>query len=217
MRRPHARAAVLLLTAGALVVGGCAGVADPTRYYVLSPIAAAPAGAVPASVSSAGIGIGPVLVPRYLDRVQIVTRGADDAVEIATYDRWAEPLESGIAQVLADDLAPLLGSERIAVFPWRGGVARVLDYQVIVVVLRFDGSPGHQVTLDARWRLLGKNGQELALKRSTINEPLTAQGYQSLVGGMSRALGALAQEIAAEIQSRADARTAESETRAGTK
>jgi hypothetical protein len=154
------------------------------------------------------IGVGPVLIPRYLDRVQMVTRGANDDVEISMYHRWAEPLDSGIAEVLADNLAPQIGSERIAVFPWRGGVARALDYQVVVVVLRFDGSPGREVTLDARWRLLGKDGQELVLKRSTINEPITGEGYQLLVRGMNRALATLAREIAAEIQSRADRRAA---------
>ena len=115
------------------------------------------------------------------------------------YDRWAEPLESGIAQVLADNLSTRVGSERIAVFPWRGGVARVLDYQLAIVVLRFDGWPGRQVTLDTRWRLVGRDGQELVLKRSTINQPIAGEGYQSLVQAMSQALAALAQEIAAEI------------------
>jgi len=115
------------------------------------------------------------------------------------YDRWAEPLESGIAQVLADNLGARVGSERIAVFPWRGGVARVLDYQVAIVVLRFDGWPGSQVTLDARWRLLGKDGQELVLKRSTIKEPIAGEGYQALVQGMNQAIATLAQEIATEI------------------
>src|SRR4029450_7470319 len=92
-----------------------------------------------------GLGVGPVIIPRYLDRVQIVTRGANDDVEISMYHRWAEPLESGIAQVLAGDLAQQVGSERIAVVPWRGAAARMLDYQVVVVVMRFEGSPGHQV------------------------------------------------------------------------
>jgi uncharacterized lipoprotein YmbA len=207
MIRHHAsRLAVLLLTAGALALTGCAGVADPTRYYVLSPTPAAPGDAARTAVSSAGIGVGPVQIPRYLDRVQIVTRGANDEVEISMYDRWAEPLESGIAQVLADNLAALVGSERIAVFPWRGGVARVLDYQVVVVVLRFDGSRGRQVTLDARWRLLSKDGKELLLKRSTTHEPVTGEGYQPLVLGMNRALVTLAREIAAEIRSYADRR-----------
>ena len=208
MHTHTSRVAWLLLT-GMLALAGCRSVADPTKYYVLSPTAPrepAPA----ASGSSITIGVGPVLIPGYLDRAQIVTRDTHDEVEIAMYERWAEPLERGIGQVLADDLGAWVGSERIAVFPWRGGVARVLDYQVVIVVLRFDGWPGHQATLVARWRLLGKDGHELALKRSTINEPTTGDGYQALVRGMSQALATLAREIAAEIQSRADGRAASS-------
>ena len=198
MRRYSSRAAWLLFTTAVFALAGCMSVADPTKYYVLSatPLREpTPA----ASVSSTAIGVGPVLIPGYLDRVQIVTRDAHDSVEVAMYDRWAEPLESGIAQVLADNLSTRVGSERIAVFPWRGGVARILDYQVAIVVLRFDGWPGRQVTLDTRWRLLGRDGQELVLKRSTINQPISGEGYQSLVQAMNQTLAALAQEIAAEI------------------
>src|SRR5262245_17757798 len=89
----------------------------------------------------------------------------------------------------------------------RGAVElRALDYQVVVVVLRFDGSPGRQVTLDARWRLLGKNGQELALKRSSIVELIGGDSYQALVRGMNGALAQLGREIATQIRSRADTR-----------
>jgi len=198
MRAYSNRAAWLLFTTGVLALAGCMSVADPTKYYVLSatPLREPTPAAL---VSSITIGVGPVLIPGYLDRIQIVTRDAHDSVEVAMYDRWAEPLESGIAQVLADNLGARVGSERIAVFPWRGGVARVLDYQVAIAVLRFDGWPGRQVTLDARWRLLGKDGQELVLKRSTIKEPIAGEGYQALVQGLNQALATLAQEIAAEI------------------
>lgn len=208
------RVAASLFTAGALALAGCAGVADTTRYYMLSPTpTATPVSARPAG-SSAGVGIGPVMIPRYLDRAQIVTRGASDEVEISEYRRWAEPLESGIAQVLADNLAAQLGSERVAVFPWRGAAARPLDYRVVVVVLRFDGSPGRQVTLDARWHVLAKDGTELVLKRSTLSERITDDGYQPLVLGMNRLLAILAREIASEILSRADARAAGPQQRA---
>jgi len=204
MRARPRRFAPLLLAAGVLALAGCMSVADPTKYYVLSP--ATPREPLPAaSASSVAVGVGPVLIPGYLDRVQIVTRDPNDGVSVAMYDRWAEPLESGIAQVLADNLGAQMGSERIAVFPWRGGVARVLDYQVAVVILRFEGWPGRQATLDARWRLVGKDGQEVALKRSTLNEPIAEPGYQALVQGMNRLLLSLAREIASEIRSRADA------------
>jgi len=194
----------LLLMTGVLALTGCMSVADPTKYYVLSPTPPHEPAPI-AGESSVAVGVGPVLIPGYLDRVQIVTRDASDQVAVAMYDRWAEPLESGIAQVLADNLGTHVGSERIAVFPWRGGVARVLDYQVAVVVLRFEGWPGRQATLDARWRLVGRDGTELVLKRSTLNEPITEQGYQPLVQGMNRLLSTLAREIASEIRSRAEA------------
>jgi uncharacterized protein len=115
--RHHARAAALPLTAGALLLAGCAEVADRTRYYVFSPTPAAPAGFLAAALSSAAVGVGPIQMPRYLERLQIVTCDANDEVQISVDDRCAEPLENGIAQVLADNLGPELGSERITVFP----------------------------------------------------------------------------------------------------
>jgi hypothetical protein len=203
MRTQANRFVWLLLTVGVLTLAGCLSVADPTKYYVLSPTSPRDP-ALTSSASSVAVGVGPVLIPGYLDRVQIVTRDANDEVAVAMYDRWAEPLGSGISQVLADNLGAQVGSERIAVFPWRGGVARVLDYQVVVVVLRFEGWPGRQATLDARWRLVAKDGNELALKRSTLNEPVAGQTYQALVQGMNRLLSSLARDIASEIRSRAD-------------
>jgi uncharacterized protein len=203
MMRVQASRFAWLLMAGALALAGCMSVADPTKYYVLS--STPPGEPTPTSAaSSVAVGVGPVLIPGYLDRVQIVTRDANDEVAVAMYDRWAESLESGIAQVVADNLGAYVGSERIAVFPWRGGVARVLDYQVVIVVLRFEGWPGRQATLDARWRLVGKDGNELAVKRSTINEPVAGQGYQGLIQGMNRLLSSLAREIASEIRSRVE-------------
>jgi len=207
MRDHKSRVTWFVLTTGVLALAGCMSVADPTKYYVLSPTS--PRNLTPtADASSLAVGVGPVLIPGYLDRMQIVTRDANDEVAVATYDRWAEPLDGGIAQVLADNLGAYVGSERIAVFPWRGGIARLLDYQVAVVVLRFDGWPGRQATLDVRWRLVGRDGKELALRRSTLNEPISGEGYQPLVGGMNRLLSALAREIGSEIQSRADTQAA---------
>jgi len=201
---------MLLVTAVAVLVTGCAAVADPTKYYVLSSTSVGPSDPqrTPASSAAPGVtvGVGPVVIPGYLNRAQIVTRSGSDEVEISTYHRWAEPLENGIAQVLANDLAAQVGSERILVFPWRGGVARALDYQVAVAILRFEGVPGGQVRLDARWRLVGRDGQELALKRSTMSEPVSGSSYQSLVTEMNRLLRALAREIGDEILARAGAR-----------
>ena len=206
MRTPTIRMAAVLSAAVAmalaLMTAGCSAVADPTRYYVLSPSATAPTNPAPAAASSIAVGVGPVLVPRYLDRVQIVTRNANGDVDLSTYHRWAEPLEAGITQVLAENLAVQTGSDRIAIYPWRGVAARALDYQVAVIVTRFDATRGRQVELDARWRLLSRDGKEVALKRSRIMEPVAGDGYEAVVQSMNRVLEILARQIAQEIQVR---------------
>jgi uncharacterized lipoprotein YmbA len=58
-----------------------------------------------------------------------------------------------------------------------------------VVRLRFDGRPGGEVTLDTRWRILSREGDELVFRRSTVTKPTAGPGYQPMVAAMTRALG----------------------------
>ena len=185
---------------------GCA-VTDPTQYYTLGQPAARNASSkmaptAPRSAAEPGavtIGVGPVLMPAYLDRGQIVTRADADQVRIATYHRWAEPLSDGIARVLGEEIGVRVGTDRIVMFPWPGGVARTIQYHVAVAVSRFDGRPGGDITLDARWRIVGKNSDELAFGRTTLVEATAGPGYEAMIDAMTRALVTLGQEIATQI------------------
>jgi len=147
-----------------------------------------------------GVGVGPVIMPGYLDRTQIVTRPGTDHVEISTFNRWAEPLEDGVGRILAEEISARVPTERVVMFPWRGVVARVIQYQVVVAVLRFDGRPGGDVTLDTRWRILDRKGDELVFRRSTVVEKTGGRGYEPVVAAMTRAIVTLGQEIATEIR-----------------
>jgi uncharacterized protein len=212
------RAAVrrLLGLAASIGLAGCA-VADPTQFYTLghppagradSRISASMAFTPPASTDRTemvSVGVGPVIMPGYLRRSQIVTRTGDQ-LDVAMFHRWAEPLEDGIARVLADEISARVPTDRIVMFPWRGVVARAIQYQVVVVVMRLDGRRGGDITLDTRWRILGKDGAELAFRRSTMSETAAGPGYQAMIAAMTRALDALGQEIAAEIRTMPRAR-----------
>jgi hypothetical protein len=147
-----------------------------------------------------GIGVGPVLLPGYLDRSQIVIRTGADRVELSMFHRWAEPLADGIARTLAEEIGGRVPTDRIVTFPWPGAVARVIQYQVVVAVLRFDGRLGGDVTLDTRWRILGRDGDELAFRRTTVTEAAAGRGHEPMVAAMARAVVTLGQEIAAEIR-----------------
>ena len=183
---------------GLTLCGGCMGRSAPARFYVLIEVPRSTA-AAPSAEPGRGpaLVVGPVALPRYLDRTQIVTRrGAQ--MEVAEFDRWGEPLSEGVPRAIAAHLAELLQTERIVVFPWSG--ARTIEHQVVIDVTRFDGVVGGDVLLEARWRVLGPDRKELVLRHSAVREATGESGYLALVAAMSRALGALSEEIAHSVK-----------------
>jgi uncharacterized protein len=171
---------------------------DPARYYVLTEVPRS-AAATPAAEPGQGatIGVGPVSLPGYLDRIQIVTRrGAQ--LDVAEFDRWGEPLSDGVPRTIAAYLADLLQTDRVVVFPWPLG--RTIEHQVVVDVTRFDGMAGGDVRLEARWRVVGQDRKELALRSFAAREATGESGYPALVAAMNRSLGALSREIADSLK-----------------
>lgn len=177
---------------------GCIGRSGPARFYVLTEVPRSTVAAPAAEPGrGAAVGVGPVILPGYLDRIQIVTRrGAQ--LEVAEFDRWGEPLSEGVPWAIAAHLAVLLQTERIVVFPWPG--TRTIEYQVVVDVTRFDGVVGGDVLLEARWRVLGQDRKELELRYSTVREATGESGYLALVAAMNRSLGALSRQIADSVK-----------------
>ena len=125
---------------------------------------------------------------------------ANRASQPAGGELGGEPLAEGVPRAIAEDLGALLPSARIALFPWVG--PRVVQYQVLVEVARFDGPLGGDVALEASWRILGPDRKDVREGRFTHNEPTGEPGYIELVGAMSRSLGALSREIASALPAR---------------
>jgi len=197
MRRALLRLATLSLFASPLVFGGCLGkgTVEPTRFYLLDSLPAQTSG----SADGPSIGVGPVTLPEYLDRPQIVTRSRGNEIQLAAFARWGAPLKDHLPRVLAENLSALLGTEKVAVFPWKA--ADLVDYQVAVDILRFDADEAGNAALSARWSVLRKGGKEaLRSKRSEYSERAAASGYDGLTGAESRALQSLSREIAGVIQ-----------------
>jgi hypothetical protein len=178
--------------------GGCAS-SHPSRFYLLHPLAAPETGGQkPPAHGSLTLGIGPVLVAKYLDRPQIAVRVSDNEIYLSEFHRWAEPLENNLTRVLAENLSLQLGTEHIEIFPWKS--SSPIDYQVRVMIAQFDGKPGGQAVLKARWTVFAKKGEAPALdKMTTITEPVESRKYEALVRAQNSALEQLSREIAAAI------------------
>ena len=122
----------LLAALGLLACAPLGGETPPSRFYLLEPLEAPPARA-----DGPQLGIGPIRLAAYLDRPQIVSRRGDHTLELAEFDRWAEPLDESITRVLMEDLGALLETDRVQRHPLRD-VGKV-DVQLELDVQRFDG------------------------------------------------------------------------------
>ena len=191
---------IILLCAWFVLFNGC-GHTQPARFYLLQSMPGMEKDKHSAPIGqSLAICVGPVMLPKYLDRPQIVTTTKTSELKLAEFDRWAEPLRDNFSRVLTEDLSKALGTDRVTVFPRESAASS--DYQIIVTVIRFDGESGGNTFLSVRWSIFGKGGkQELVAKKTDLSEPTGAQGYEALVSAQSRAIAGLSKEIAGAIKS----------------
>jgi uncharacterized lipoprotein YmbA len=186
----------VLAAALLLVVAGCSQ-SPPTEFYTLSGMQLPPGGS---SARKTVIGVGPVTLPDYLDRPQIVTRASGNRVILASFHSWVEPVDGMFTRVLVGNLSSLLATDNVVTLPQRRPMP--LDYQVEVDVARFDADVTGRAVLDARWRVFGKDGDLLVGEgRSTIVEPVAEPGsYEAIVAAMSQALARMSSTIAGTIE-----------------
>ena len=153
------------------------------------------------------IGVGPVTVADYLNRPQIITRTGPNELALAEFERWAGPLPDNLKRVLAENLATLLNTDRIAVYPWES-TAQV-EYQVKLDVQQFDGTLGGTAQLVAWWTVYSKDDDQLLLsKKSSLNATAAGSTYQSLVVAENQLLTDLSREIANAVKTLAETRPA---------
>ncbi len=183
----------------AVLVSGCMTKSQPTTFFTLT-----------STVSDQGlreenraagdltVGIGPLTLADYLAQSRIVTRIDDNMVGHAEFNQWSGSFKNNIINVVANDISYLLGTDKVFVHPWRSFIP--IDYQIVMEITRFDGTPEEQVTLEARWTVLkGKDKSIIDIKRSAVQESIDAPGYAGLVAAQSRALARLSTEIAQTI------------------
>jgi uncharacterized lipoprotein YmbA len=185
-----------LVAAVLLIVAGCE--SAPTEFYTLSNMQLPPPGT--SNTPRTVVGVGPITLPDYLDRPQIVTRASGNRMMLAAFNAWVEPMDGMFTRVLVENLSSLLATDNVVALPQRRPMA--LDYQVEVDVARFDADATGRAVLDARWKVFGKDGESLIEEgRSTIVEPAVGpDSYEDIVAAMSRALAEMSSTIASAIE-----------------
>jgi uncharacterized lipoprotein YmbA len=191
---------MLVLVAASLLFIGCASKSPPVAYYTLDPLPRTQAAAELTSAASATrIGVGPIRFPESLDRPQIVTRSAPHRLKVDEFHRWASSLSVNFSRVLTENISILMRTNRVAAFPWPDYFEPTL--QVIMEVQEFVATPGQAVVLSARWAIAEPNRRSaLAVRQSTIRNPLASADYAAQVAAQSAAVQTLSRQIVEELQ-----------------
>ncbi len=181
------RAAILLL---ALALPSC-GSSPKTHFYTLDAVP--PAGPLSHSDGSGSMQVGHVDLPATLDRLSIVTRGSGGQVNVSDQDRWAAPLDELVQRALTADLRQRLPEGEVLApgDPTPAG-ARTLT----ISVQRFTADASGHVVLDADWTLQ-QPGKRARTHHESIETTVNGEGGGDIAEAMSRALGKLADRIAA--------------------
>jgi uncharacterized lipoprotein YmbA len=184
----------------ALVLSGCISVPNsPTpRFYVLQSLYENQVSKKINVTSDMVIGIGPVKIPEYQDRPQIVTRGKEKMLKFAQFDRWGESLTLGVARLIREDLTVMLPGAKCALYPWNSTIP--VKYQVVVEIVQLDSELDKDMFLAAQWLVIDvQNTKTMIIKRSEFRQPIIPQNYSGLVKTLSTACESLSGEIAEEL------------------
>ncbi len=176
------------------------GKTKPSNFYLLSPIADPSTGtSSTVGANSVALAIGPVRVPRHINRSQIVTYASPNKIQLAEFSRWGEPLAGNFARVLGDNLALLVPTQRIVVHPWRSGTP--FEYQVTVEVSSFAVRPGGQALLVAQWAIFSRQGKRVIMSwRSTFAQNVSSPGFEAAAAALSKLVADLSKDIATAVR-----------------
>lgn len=186
-----------------LILLGC-GTTPASKYYLLS----AQAPQIP-SGTSPSVGVGPIEIPEYLNRHAMIYNRDGNRLHIASFERWAEPLDGSILRVLRLNLASTLNTQDVQAFPWNKSSRP--EYGVAVTILNLDAN-NESAELVVEWQLSRPQSEETLMRRidklqydvpaETVNATEVAAAYSALFYQLSNKIAA---EITAHIASSSDA------------
>lgn len=181
-----------------VLVAGCISSSPPSRFYNLTPVVAE-AEQDSFDVPSELVGVGPIHLPRYLMRPQMVTRTDGNRMIIDEFARWADGLDLQAGRAITENLTLLCGSTLFLPFPWRDDFKP--DLRLIADVTRFEANTDGVVELDIRWAIARpRTGTRLSVHESRYRSPADASDPGSVAAGMSDVIAQLSRDAAAALK-----------------
>jgi len=135
----------------------------------------------------------------YLDRREIVRSSEGYKLEIMSNDWWGEPLAGMLSRMLVQDLTQRLPGS--SVYGEAGAISLDYNASIGVNIQRLDADRAGNLILIAQVAIEFNRPRRNAARNVTISKPLASPDIPGLVAAISDAVGELADDIAAIVQS----------------
>lgn len=180
----------------AFALTACLGTSPPSRFFGLMPMAATSAASESSKVM---IGVGPINVPEYLRRPQIVTRGPGNEFVVHEYYRWAERLDDAVPRLLATNVDSLSPTFMAIAMPYEADIG--VDYRVVGRILRFDTDASGLAVLEIHWGF-AKRGErvETSSRARYTAQAANPDDPSAIVAALQQTLEAFSRDLASAIE-----------------
>ena len=195
--KTYSRFLSLLMLAG--VCAACVSSGPATNYFSLFAIKQTPEETQELADKSLSFGVGPIIIPEYMDNPSIVSVTKQQAVKVSGQNAWAGDLKVAMGRVLADNLSQYWQLDKVSAFPWDNRLRP--SYQIRLAFDEFGGERGGEVRLRVAWSLMNKRGDKLHLsKRAGFAATTTDPSAESYVAALNQLLNQLSAELAVEVK-----------------
>ena len=185
------RSLLILILAGGLLFA-CQSSPKKNYYLLTGPVAAN----TNSSNITTLIGIGPVEVADYLNRLHIIYQTDSNSVIVAENDYWAEPLDKGIARVIALNLTQHNGARSFVTFPWRSDSIPHYSLRLNIESLSRTAS---EASLEVTWELFDNTARTSVTRRHFTHSTSAQSNPKALAQAYSKLLAELANEIDSQL------------------
>lgn len=175
-------------------ISACAHDAKPVEFYRLSAdVGLKQTNKSVANLKNVTVGLGPIKIPDYLNRPQILVAISDNQYTLSEEHRWAEKLDQNILLALYKVLPEQLNTEHLIRYPW--AQRQEVDYQVGIDILDLTVDAQGQSQLIAQWFIKPKDKPSID-KRFECRLSASTTDYAVMVKAQSRCLTQLGQVLA---------------------
>jgi uncharacterized lipoprotein YmbA len=173
---------------------------DLTRYYLLTSTDIRPAADTAPALKPWVVGVRAVDVSAYLRGKPFAIRSHANEIMFLDVVRWGEPLDQGVARVLAENLRSLKNVARVSTQPFRADEQR--DFEIMVNVTACEGTADGEVRFAATWRILAPGGSVGTVAEGNYAASglrWDGRDHGQLAARLSEALAGLSRDIAASL------------------